>query len=508
MIMSQKAYIIYVAILLAGLSICAPANAQSSLLPIPEQKRDSTPPSVSEADMNRIVDLRTQLRRRNNSYTRPMMLNERLQQLIDSEKEEPVSYLSDEALALIFPEPVRPFKSWVTFLDTIIVSRLYLPIIFQGRAGPSRLKPDGKGRTDSVLLALFPQDAAFDRQIRKQKLEEDALRYVEMNRPSLVRYSPRNFPASKIVLAAFSTPVYEEAPIPVVITASLDDTEAPPKFIPDRLYWTSAFESTVQFSQNHVSANWYKGGSSNLNLYTRNYLRYDYKRDKIQWANEAEAKATIYNAPNDTINNYKIGDDLVRLHSNFGYKAFPMWFYSLDVEFKTQFFANYKENTELKQAAFLAPFSFNMGLGFKYDLEKAFKQRGRKLKLNANIAPLSFTYMKSIDNTIDLGRHGFKKDPETGEFSDNLARLGSTVRLDMTMSFNRYTTWQSRVYYFTTYEFSQFEFENTLTMALSRYFSTILYFHLRYDDSVTLPADATSYFQLNERISFGFNYKW
>ncbi|MDR2498949.1 MAG: hypothetical protein LBD28_05865, partial [Tannerellaceae bacterium] len=85
---------------------------------------------------------------------------------------------------------------------------------------------------------------------------------------------------------------------------------------------------------------------------------------------------------------------------------------------------------------------------------------------------------------------------------------GSTVRLDMAMSFNRNTSWQSRVYYFTTYEFTQFEFENTLTMALSRYFSTILYFHLRYDDSVTLPADSKSYFQLNERISFGFNYKW
>ncbi|MDR2496093.1 MAG: DUF3078 domain-containing protein [Tannerellaceae bacterium] len=506
--MSPKAYIIYVAILLAGQSVGTPANAQTSLLPVPQQMPDSTPPSVTEADMNRIVDLRTQLRRRNSSYTRPATLNDRLQQLIDDGKEEPVSYLSDEALQLIFPEPVRPFKSWVRFRDTIIVNRLYLPITFRGRAISGKMRLDNKSRTDSLMLAMFPQDAAFDRHIRKYRLEEEALAYIETHHPSLVRYSPRNFQAGKIVLIPINTPVYEEAPIPVVATASIVDTEAPPKFIPDRLYWTSAFESTVQFSQNHVSANWYKGGSSNLNLYTRNYLRYDYKRDKVQWANEAEAKATIYNAPNDTINAYKIGDDLVRIHSNLGYKAFPKWFYSLDLEFKTQFFANYKENTTTKQAAFLAPFSFNMGFGLKYDLEKSFKERGRKLKLNANIAPISFTYMKSIDADIDLGRHGFKKDPETGIFSDNLTRLGSTVRLDMAMSFNRYTTWQSRVYYFTTYEFTQCEFENTLTMALSRFFSTILYFHLRYDDSVTLPADATSYFQLNERISFGFNYKW
>ena len=495
------------AAMLACLPIFAQVGGSDAALPI---QKDPPTPSVTAEDLKKITDLRTQLRRRNTTFTRPATLNDRLKQLIEQEKEEPVSYLSDAAQRIIFSDPPPRLNRRLTFRDTAIVNRIFLPIVFRCRTLPEKLNLDAKKPPQRFpFTEPFPGKPLFAKEMRRHQMQEEAMRFIEMNHPSLISYSEKNFPAHKIVLIPINTPVYEEAPIPVIASASIEDTEAPPKFIPDRLYWTSAFESAVQFSQNYVSANWYKGGSSNLNMYTRNYLRYDYNRGIVQFANEAELKATIYSAPNDTVNNYKIGDDLLRFHSTLGVKAFPKWFYSLDAEFKTQIFSNYKENSDLKQAAFLSPFSFNLGLGMKYDLEQTFQERGRKLKLNANIAPISLTYMKSIDPDVDLGRHGFKKDPDAETFDNVLARLGSTLRLDMTMSFNRNVSWLSRVYYFTTYEFTQFEFENTLTMALSRYFSTILHFHLRYDNAAVLPPDDTgSYFQLNERISFGFNYKW
>jgi hypothetical protein len=228
----------------------------------------------------------------------------------------------------------------------------------------------------------------------------------------------------------------------------------------------------------------------------------------VQFTNELELKASIYNAPNDTLHDYKIGDDLLRLHSNVGFKAFPQWYYTVDAEFKTQLFSNFQENTQVKQAALLSPFAVNVGVGMKYDLAKTYKERNKKLKLSANLAPFSYTYLQSINTDIDLGRHGFKKKDDTGQYSNTLSRFGSTVRMDMTMNFNRNISWQSRFYYFTTYEFSQFEFENTLVLAITRYFSTRIYAHLRFDDSVTRKSDFDSYFQLNELLSFGFNYKW
>jgi hypothetical protein len=353
-----------------------------------------------------------------------------------------------------------------------------------------------------------PDTSLFETQLRRKAIEDLAFRYVEINHPAYIRYAKRDLPTETLKVIPIRTPVYEEVPLNVMASVNFNDVEAPAKFIPDRLYWRSAFESAIQFSQNYVSPNWHKGGSSNLNIFTKNYLKYDYNRDRVQLTNELEIKASVYNAPNDTLHGYKIGDDLFRIHSNFGFKAFTKWYYTVDAEFKTQMFSNFQENTLVKQAALLSPFAINIGVGMKYDLSKAFKERHRKLKLSANLAPFSFTYMQSVNADIDLGRHGFKKNAGSDQYNNTLSRFGSTLRVDMTMDFNRNVSWQSRVYYFSTYEFAQCEFENTLVLALTRHFSTRIYAHLRFDDSVTKKPDFDSYFQLNELLSFGFNYKW
>jgi hypothetical protein len=208
------------------------------------------------------------------------------------------------------------------------------------------------------------------------------------------------------------------------------------------------------------------------------------------------------------LRDYKIGDDLLRFHSNLGYQAFSKWYYTFDVEFKTQLFKNYQENTKVIQASTLSPFNVNIGLGMKYDLNKQFTDKHKKLNLALNLAPLAFTYMHSIKDDIDLGRHGFAKNPETNLYETSLIKTGSTIRMDLTSQFNRNVTLQSRFYYFTSYDRIVGELENTLTMAISRFFSTRIYLYLRYDDGVAKKEDFKSYFQVNELISFGFNYKW
>jgi hypothetical protein len=460
-------------------------------------------------DMDKIIDLRTQLRKHNDTYSKPVFMQNQLLRFLEKEQ----LTLSDEALhwAHLVMDASKIFDENINFRDTIIVSHLFMPLIFRGDIIPDHPVLYDKNRMKSGYLFTpwyQPDTTLFADIIRRNESEKLALRYVENNYPDYFRYSKRDLPNDLIQITSIRTPVYEEVPLIVRSEVVQSEIEAPAKFIPDRLYWISSFESAIQFSQNYVSPNWHKGGSSNLNIFTKNYLRYDYSRDKVQFTNEIEIKASIYNAPNDTINNYKIGDDLFRLHSNLGYKAFNKWYYTFDAEFKTQLFSNYQENKQLKQAALLSPYAFNLGIGMKYDLSKSFRGRNKNLKLSVNLAPLSYTYMKSIDEDIDLARHGFQKKKDTDEYSNTLSRVGSTIRTDMAMNFNRNISWQSRFYYFTTYELSQFEFENTLVLAITRHFSTRIYMHLRFDDSVTRKEDFDSYFQLNELLSFGFNYKW
>ncbi|MDR1258682.1 MAG: DUF3078 domain-containing protein [Tannerellaceae bacterium] len=464
---------------------------------------------IAPDDMDKIPDLRTQLNMENETYSEPAPANSRLLRFVQDNK----TGLSDEALywARLVMDASSRFGETMNFGDTIIVDHIFMPPLFRGNVLPGRLYLYDKDilKSGTVIAPWFqPDTTLFLDVLEKYALDDKALRYIEDNYPAYFHYSKRDLPDDIIKIANIRTPAYDEVPLKVTSSVVQSDMEAPEKFIPDRLYWRSSFESAIQFSQNYVSPNWHKGGSSNLNIFTKNYLKYDYNKDKVQITNEIEIKASVYNAPNDTLHDYKIGDDILRLHSNIGYKAFNKWFYTFDTEFKTQLFSNYQENTQVKQAALLSPFTFNAGIGMKYDLKKTFKERNRNLNLSINFAPVSYTFMKSLNEDIDLGRHGFRKNEETDKYSSTLNRFGMTIRTDMMMNFNRNVSWQSRLYYFTTYEITQFEFENTLVLAITRHFSTRIYAHLRFDDSVIKKADFNSYFQLNELLSFGFNYKW
>lgn len=513
-----RIYIIFILTVLAVL-VNAQETTTKSFSPV-NQTAESTPQDtittiqLDEEDLMGIGDLRSQFEKQNSSYSTPKRTGKSLLRFINKGKIE----MSPEAKALI--NNVRNssalFDEYMTFADTIIVNPIFLPLVFRGSTYPEKpafYDPDRYKLQEEPLEDLLPKIDVMPEYAVRKNIIDKAYNYITFNNPNYIHYSERDMPNELLL----PTPIQKDikdlyAAAPLVVQSDIskvDDVDAAPiRFIPDRLYWRSAFESSIQFSQNYVSPNWHKGGSSNLNLFTRNHLKYDYKKDKIQLTNEFELKINAYTAPKDTLRNYKIGDDLFRIHNNLGYQAFNNWYYTLDSEFKTQLFKNYKENEDIVLAALLAPMSINLGIGMKYELDKKFTDKHKKLKLAVNLAPFSYTFMYSIKDDIDMGRHGFEKDPETGLFKNSLSQIGSTIRTDLSFQFNRNVTWQSRIYYFTSYDRVVGEFENTLTLAISRFFSTRISAHLRFDDGVTKTEDFDSYWQLNELLSFGFNYKW
>ena len=240
----------------------------------------------------------------------------------------------------------------------------------------------------------------------------------------------------------------------------------------------------------------------------REYFIYNYEREKVKITNELEIKNNVYTAPNDTLRSYKVSDDVFRLHTNFGFQAISKWYYTLDMEFKTQLLSSYGENSDLRQAGFLSPYSVNIGLGMKYDLNKAFKNnKYRNLTFKVNVAPLSYTFKQTIDKEIELGRHFQAKKGET-ELPTKQHQFGSTVNATLNFQINKDINWYSRFYYNTTYSRIEGEWENRFTFAWSRFFSTNITLNMRYDDGVTRSEDYKHYLQINELLSFGFNYKW
>ena len=429
-----------------------------------------------------------------------------------SQRNEP-SKMSDEALywsryaAYSFVE----FGPNVTFKDTVIVNPLFLPPVFK----PGNLLPV-KGLTLDPLPAYYIEKSwekppykpvkVLQKETIRLQIQNLAYRHIQYHLPSVFRYSADKLPSETIHVIEN----HDEVKITVESkNVNVSEYTAPVKFIPDRKYWISSFESSFKFSENSTSTNWHSGPTKTtiLNIFSRNIVKYNYEKDLIKMDNTLELRLNLYNAPNDTIRKYKVSEDFLRLHSNFGVKAFKKWYYTFDAEFKSQLFSNYQENTMIKQAGLLSPYTFNFGLGMKYDHTHKYKRFDRSLVLSVNMAPLAYTYMSAISDSINWGRHGFPKDEETGIYQHYLSKFGSTVDFNMTLKPNRDVTWKSRFKYFTSYDRVVAEFENSLDFAMGRFFSTLLYLNLRYDDGVTKPADNGSFIQWSQLISFGFNYK-
>ena len=493
--------------------------SESMMRPEPRVVEDTVPEiHLTDEDLGRIVDLRTQFERQNATYAKPVAPSSNLLRFLKKDELE----ISPEAMcwARLVRDASTIFDETMTFRDTMIVNPIFMPIVFKGHYLPEDLTFYDL----SCLLeknpyeGLYPVDTTLFEDIRQdQRLEEVAYRYVQDNYPAYFRYSSRDLRHEIIKPKAIRRNIFEDLPLKVENDANFEDVDAPARFIPERRYWTSSFESTLQVAEAYVSKNWSGGGNPNLNLLTRQYLRYDYKKDKIQVTNEMEININLNAIPNsvDSIHRYQVNNDVFRIHSNFGYQAFNKWYYSFNFEFLTQLVNNYKANDTTTLAAFLAPLKVNLGLGMRYDLEKTnFTNKHKNLKLSVNIAPLSFNYwysrLKGPD--MDLNRHGFeaKENPIEGEnaYKNVYAKFGSQVDASLTFNINRYTSWTSMFKYFTTYKTVLMEFENTLNLQITRFFSTRIYFKARFDDSVVRTEDFKSYFQFNQLMSFGFNYKW
>ena len=152
----------------------------------------------------------------------------------------------------------------------------------------------------------------------------------------------------------------------------------------------------------------------------------------------------------------------------------------------------------------------------KYELNKSdFKTRHRSVTFNVNMQPVTYNFMYSTksDANMDLGRHNFKlKKGEVAEgenlYENVLHQIGSRAETNLTFNINRNISWTSKMIYFTTYEMVNWDFENTFNLQISRFFSTRINLHVRYNDGVAKAEDFKSYFQFNQLLSFGFNYKW
>lgn len=353
----------------------------------------------------------------------------------------------------------------------------------------------------AMTKELLPFDTlSFLSKENANRVVDRVMMNTYVNRPDLVEMTEKEIKKTKVFKDNIEKEVSSKPSVAKLfaqekIIGVKEDAEV---VIQKPNWWVTGGNGSLQITQNYISDNWYKGGESTNALLSGLVLEANFDdRQRIEFENKLEIKLGFVTAPSDTVHKYKTNADLFRLNSKLGVKAFKNWYYTLAGEFKTQFFGNYKTNTNDMISNFLSPAQLDITLGMD------FKQNKKNYSLSLLGSPLAYTFMYiSNDKITDPG--AFNVDP--GHKTANL--FGSKFTGNLTWKIIPSIVWESKLEYFTTYDTVIASWENTFNFVLNRYLSTKLFVHARYDDGVTLTEDNKSYFQLQELLSFGLNYTW
>lgn len=325
-----------------------------------------------------------------------------------------------------------------------------------------------------------------------------ALMHIYLNRPDLVGTTETELKEAGNVRRDVEKPLKNQVKLVDKVEGPVIDT---PDDVPTEIsiqkpnFWTKKGDGYLQFMQNFVSNNWYKGGESNYSMVGSLTLEANYdNRNKWKWDNKLEMKLGFMHSRSDSVHKFKSNEDLIRYTGKVGLQAAKNWYYTLQMLAYTQFTRGLKANDLNTYSDFMSPFNLNLGLGMDYKVAT----KDKKLNGTVNLSPIAVNY-RYVDR-LDLG-------PSYGldEGKHSLVDFGSQVTADLTWKINDVVSWKSRLYAFTSYKRTEIEWENTFTLRVSKYISANLFLFPRFDDSGKKDDDL-GYLQFKEYSSIGFTY--
>ncbi len=335
-----------------------------------------------------------------------------------------------------------------------------------------------------------------DRQQRFRQLKQSHM----LKRPDMVKYNLSSLPEPPKKYEAIVDPSKSKITIQetTIDKSKLLADVAPVEY--GRKNWLHTFEASLQFSQAFVSPNWYQGGNNNVNTFSD--VKWNVKLNNKFHPNlllEATVRyrLAMNNAPQDSIHDYAISQDLFEFYGDFGYKAHKRWYYSVNTQFKTQLLNNYKTNSHDLKAAFMSPGEVNVGVGMTYN----YANKKKTFSFDASINPLSYNMKISTHPDINETSFGIKEGKHT------VSDIGSNTTLKFNWNIKWNITYSSRLYAFTDYSYVQGDWEHTINFSVNRYLSTKLYIHLHYDTNTTHTKGWNDW-QLKEILTFGLQYKF
>ena len=259
-------------------------------------------------------------------------------------------------------------------------------------------------------------------------------------------------------------------------------------------FWNFKTNFSLQFTQNYVSDNWYKGGESHNTLLAATVIEANYNNQrKLTFDNKLEMKLGFQSSHNDDEHKYKTNSDLLRLTNKLGLRAVKHWYYTVMLQSWTQFYKGYKSNDKKVYSDFMSPFESLLSVGMDYQ----YTTKKNRFNISATLSPLALKF-KYVDRASLATSFGLDEGKHT------LWEYGSNITINYKWDIIKNVSWTGRLYYFTDYSSTQLEWENTFNLSINRYLSAKLFLYPRFDDSRNRDENQSN-FEFNELLSLGLN---
>ncbi len=350
-----------------------------------------------------------------------------------------------------------------------------------------------------ITAGMLNPNAVRSQSVEDQEMDSVLLRYF-LSRPDLVQTSVSRLHKSAESAGELpSSPVKRKVEIQKTVQPEeekqIDDYTPVDIKIFKPNFWKFSGDYSLQFLQNYISENWYKGGESNLSAVGNVVLKLNYNnKQKVKFENTLEMKLGLQTSESDTLHSLKTSTDMLRYTGKLSLQAIKKWDYAFQMIATTQFMRTFKSNNSTVYSDFFSPLELNFSIGMDYTIST----KNKKLNGSVHLAPIALNF-KYVDRLALSTRFGLDEGEHT------LTDMGSQMTLNLTWKPNNDIKWTSRLYAYTTYKRAVVEFENTISFAISKFVSTNLFLYPRFDDGVS-RRDDNDYWQMKEYFALGFSY--
>jgi len=261
--------------------------------------------------------------------------------------------------------------------------------------------------------------------------------------------------------------------------------------------WGKKGKISFLFNQSAFS-NWVAGGDNNLAGNISLNYDFNYKKNNFIWNNKVIASYGLTKSQNTDFP--KKTSDGINYNSMFGIDADRNWFYSVLVNFKTQFTKGYKytkdengKEIRTEHTDFMSPGYLLIGPGMLWEKSKDFK-------FNLAPATIKFVFVDK-DRTLPNSKYFGVEEGESIRFE-----LGFSASLFYKFKLMENVTMENILAFYSNYldnpQNIDLNYRMNIDMSINKYLSANFIFNTIYDDN------AFKGFQVREVFGIGVNYKF